>query len=115
VEWSWRIEEERSIMCGSWSDEALWEPSFSRLLGQQVEDIRTFGRLPEIQLCLSGGLYVASFMTGEGDPEWTLFDRRGSSSIAVGCRSGVIAENKERSATSRERKLGYPHAASVRE
>jgi hypothetical protein len=92
VEWSWRIEEERSIVCGSWSDEALWEPSFARLLGQRVDDIRTFGRLPEIQLSLSGGFYVASFMTAEGDPEWTLFDKRGPKIIVVGCRSGVVAE-----------------------
>ncbi|KRE16845.1 hypothetical protein ASE63_14035 [Bosea sp. Root381] len=92
VEWSWRIENERSIVCGSWSDEVLWEPNFARLVGQRVDDIRTFGRLPEIQLSLSGGFHIASFMTAEGDPEWTLFDRRGPKTITVSCRSGVVAE-----------------------
>lgn len=92
IEWSWRIEDERSIVCGSWSDDALWEPTFARLLGQRVNDIGTFGRLPEIQLHLSGGMYVASFMTAEGDPEWTLFDKRGPKIIAAGCRSGIVAE-----------------------
>lgn len=27
IEWSWRIEDERSIVCGSWSDDELWKPT----------------------------------------------------------------------------------------
>jgi hypothetical protein len=94
IEWSWRIEEERSILCGSWSKEELWAPSFGRLLGQHVDDLATFGRLPEVMLSLSGGLHVSSFMTAEGDPAWTLFDRRRPATIIVGCRSGIIAEHE---------------------
>src|SRR4051794_7120334 len=26
IQWSWRIEDKASIMCGSWSEEPLWEP-----------------------------------------------------------------------------------------
>ncbi|MBX9911579.1 MAG: hypothetical protein K2Z25_23095 [Beijerinckiaceae bacterium] len=63
IEWSWRIEEERSVLCGSFSDEELWAPSFDRLLGLQVIDLATFGRLPELMLSLSDGLHVSSFMT----------------------------------------------------
>lgn len=91
IEWSWRIEDERSIVCGSWSDEALWRPSFDRLLSCTVTGLNTFGRLPELSLALSGGLHVASFMTAEGDPAWTLFDRRGEEPVVVGCRSSRIA------------------------
>jgi len=94
VEWSWRIEEKRSILCGSWSDEELWTSNFSRLLGQRIVDVSTFGRLPEIMLSLSDGIHIASFMTAEGDPAWTLFDRRGPTTVTVGCRSGVIAEGE---------------------
>lgn len=94
IEWSWRIEDERSIVCGSWSDEALWQTSFARLVGQRGSDITTFARLPEIQLSLSGGLHVASFMTAEGDPVWTLFDRREPTTVTVGCHSGVIAKGQ---------------------
>lgn len=90
VEWSWRIEDGRSIACGSWSDEDLWPPTFARLAGRTVEDLSTFGRPPEVVLSLRGDLRVASFMTAEGDPAWTLFDRRGSRTIAVCCRAGVI-------------------------
>ncbi|MCP4561120.1 MAG: hypothetical protein GY873_14415 [Bosea sp.] len=48
VEWSWRIEDARSIVCGSWSGEGLWKPTFARLVGQRVDTISTFGRLPEV-------------------------------------------------------------------
>lgn len=90
IEWSWRIEDERSIVCGSWSDEALWRPSLNRLLGCAVTGLTTFGRLPEVALSLSGDLHVASFMTAEGDPAWTLFDRRGPELLTVGCRAGTV-------------------------
>lgn len=90
IEWSWRIEDGQSIACGSWSDKALWHPTFARLLGRAVDDLSTFGHLPELVLSLASNLRVASFMTAEGDPAWTLFDRRGSRLIAVRCRDGMI-------------------------
>ena len=94
IEWSWRIEDQRSILCGSWSDEELWAPSFARLLGQNVDDLSVFGRLPELMLSLSGGLHVSSFMTAEGDPAWTVFDRRGPIARTLDCRLGVVAVDK---------------------
>jgi hypothetical protein len=90
IEWSWRIEDGRSITCGSWSDEDLWLPTFARLVGRTVEDLATFGSLPELVVSLAGDLRVASFMTAEGDPAWTLSDRRGPRPVAVGCRNGLI-------------------------
>lgn len=91
IEWSWRIEDGRSIICGSWGDEDLWPPTFARLLGRTVQNLSVFGRLPEVVLSLAGDLHVTSFMTAEGDPAWTLFDRRSPRPVAVGSRSGVIA------------------------
>jgi hypothetical protein len=91
IEWSWRIEDERSIACGSSSDEDLWPPAFAGLVGRMVEDLSTFGRPPEVVLSLEGDLRVASFMTAEGDPAWTLFDRRSSRTIAVCCRAGMMS------------------------
>ncbi len=75
IQWSWRIEDDHSIICGSWSDEDLWEKTFSQLLGNTVTQLSFFGRLPEIDLSLSNGLHVLSFMTADGQPEWTIFDR----------------------------------------
>lgn len=91
IEWSWRIEDRRSIICGSWGDEDLWPPTFARLLGLTVQNLSMFGRLPEVVLSLAGDLHVTSFMTAEGHPAWTLFDRRSPRPVAVGSRSGVIA------------------------
>jgi hypothetical protein len=76
IERSWRIEDRTSIRCGSWSDEALWPDVFALLLGSEVRYVKTFGRLPEIEIGLSNGMHILSFMTAEGLPMWTLFDRR---------------------------------------
>jgi hypothetical protein len=92
IGWSWRIEEERSILCGSWSDQERWTPSFAKLLGQNVDKLTTFARLPEVMISLSGDLHISSFMTSEGDPAWALFDIRGPAPITLCCRSGQITE-----------------------
>jgi hypothetical protein len=76
IQWSWRIEDAKSILCGSWSEESLWQPTFDLLRNKTVAEVSVLGRLPEIVLSLSGSLYVSSFMTADGDPQWALFDRR---------------------------------------
>ena len=76
IQWSWRIENAGSILCGSWSEERLWKPTFDLLQNKNVVELSLFGRLPEVSVALTEGLYVSSFMTAEGDPSWTLFDRR---------------------------------------
>ncbi|WP_426131900.1 hypothetical protein [Pararhizobium sp. PWRC1-1] len=75
LEWSWRIENQTSILGSSWSDEEGWEALFNSLIGQTVRDLSMFGRLPELSLALSDEKYVVSFMTSEGQPAWTLFRR----------------------------------------
>lgn len=90
IEWSWRIEDERSIVCGSFSEEQLWRPAFDRLIGREVVSISMFGRLPEVLLSLANNLHVASFMTADGDPAWSLFDRRGPKIVSLSCRSGLL-------------------------
>lgn len=55
IEWSWRIEDIATIICGSWSEEHLWPPAFERLQGGEVVEARLFGRLPEISIGLSNG------------------------------------------------------------
>jgi len=66
IEWSWRIERPRSILCGSWSDERLWPKAFDKLLNTNVTAVECFGNLPEISVSLSSGLRVVSLMTAEG-------------------------------------------------
>lgn len=94
IEWSWRIENEESILCGSWSDEDNWKEIFQTLIGQTVQDISIYGRLPELSISFANGLYVASFMTAEGQPAWGIIDRspQHQKCRCLGVRDGVIVE-----------------------
>jgi hypothetical protein len=95
IEWSWRIERPRSILCGSFSDESKWPGAFKRLLGATVSEVGTFGRLPELAVGLSNGLFVVSFMTAEGQPEWTLIDRRLPDACWLAVRGGRIVSGRD--------------------
>lgn len=90
IEWSWRIESKTSILCGSWSKEDLWQPTFDLLLNKAVVDLSLVGRLPEIVVALTGDHYVSSFMTAEGDPSWTLFDQRRDAVRWLNVREGRL-------------------------
>jgi len=76
IQWSWRIENSTSITCGSWSDEKLWEAIFKRLVGSKALGLTIFGRLPEVDLEVEKNQHVVSFSTTDGQPQWSLFDRR---------------------------------------
>jgi hypothetical protein len=78
IEWSWRVERPRSIAFGSWSTDRRMDFGISRLEGHRVEGIAVEGRLPELVVALSGGLWVHAFSTVEGQPQWTLFLADGS-------------------------------------
>jgi hypothetical protein len=73
VEWSWRVERVRSIAFGSWSTDLRMNNGIAALRGHVVEVVALAGRLPELTLRLSGGLWVQSFNTSEGQPAWTIF------------------------------------------
>ena len=94
VEWSWRIERPRSILCGSFSEESKWPGAFTRLLGATVESVMTFGRLPEISIGLSNRLRVVSLMTSEGQPRWVLFDRHLPDTRWLTVRNGRIVHER---------------------
>lgn len=76
VEWSWRIEDERSILCGSWSEEDRWEPALDLLREAQIARCELFGALPEVMISTETGYRFLSFSTTDGQPQWHLVDRR---------------------------------------
>ena len=90
IEWSWRIEGRRSILCGASSDEARWPRALACLTKGRVADVATFGRLPELDLTLDTGLHVVSMMTAAGNPVWTLLDQRGARSRWLCVRKGRL-------------------------
>ena len=90
VEWSWRIEDDTRVLCGSCSEEELWEPSFNRLRGARVGGLKQFGALPEIELSTDEGLRVLTFSTTEGQPQWHLVDRRKNAAYWFSVRHGRL-------------------------
>jgi hypothetical protein len=90
IEWSWRVESTTSILCGSWSEEHLWEPTFDLLRNSAVVEVSLLGRLPEIVVSLTDERFVSSFMTAEGDPRWALLDRRDNAVRTLHVRDGSL-------------------------
>lgn len=91
IGWSWRIEEADAIVCGSWSDDAFWESWLEKLIGRTVSDLEVFGRLPEVNLSLSGDIYVVSFMTSAGGPEWAVMDHRDNGLSTMMSKHGRVS------------------------
>jgi hypothetical protein len=71
----WRLEGKRRIWCGSWTDKERWPRFLKSMQGAKVASIALVGRLGEIDLCLSNGLHLVTFMTNQGDPDWSLRNR----------------------------------------
>lgn len=97
IQWSWRIESETSILCGSWTDEKHWDRHFRSLTGRCVEELSLFARLPEINLALADGAYISTFNTGGEQPEWALF-RRGPEKgtyLTLHVKNGRVAVEKQ--------------------
>jgi hypothetical protein len=93
IEWSWRVESQRAIQFGSWSGEVKMNNGIASLKGLTVEEISLEGRLPELSLRLSGGRWLRSFMTAEGQPMWTVFVR-GDAWVTARRRGRVVYETR---------------------
>ncbi len=76
IEWSWRVEHPQSIYFGSWSTDQIINNRLNGLKDKTILALEIEGRLPELVVQLSGGLWVHSFATSEGQPEWCLFLNR---------------------------------------
>jgi len=72
----WRIERENSILADFRADEAEMERAVRSLKGRRVEAVDVEGRLPEISVQLSGGLWVRSLTVSSDETQWALFLRR---------------------------------------
>ncbi|MGJ4906053.1 hypothetical protein ACQR0V_31105 [Bradyrhizobium sp. HKCCYLS2058] len=94
IQWSWRIERGNSILCGSSNDDSLWEPIFFGLKNAKAIELQLFGQLAEIAIGLSNGHRIVSFMTADGDPQWTLFDRSSKPDRRLCVRDGKVLEER---------------------
>ena len=76
-QWSWRLEGKRRIWCGSCSEEDRWLHFLRKVVGAKADEVELFGRLPELMIKFSNGLHLLSFMTSDGDPQWSFISRHG--------------------------------------
>jgi hypothetical protein len=90
VEWSWRIEANRSIVCGSWSEEHLWQPTLDGLRGRRIKNIELFGILPEVVVTTDTDVRFVSFSTTDGQPQWWMTDKRGSRQRTFSVEDGQL-------------------------
>ena len=70
IEWSWRVEKDNSIWFGSWSEEETIVDNIPKLSSYELKSVSLFSRLPELSISLSDNIWVNSFSTVEGNPEW---------------------------------------------
>ena len=78
IEWSWRIEHPKSILFGSFSSQQKIKNGLNNLEGLDVVDVAICGSLPELVVQLTRGIWIHSFSTVEGQPQWCLFLPDGS-------------------------------------
>ena len=76
IDADWRIENARSILCGSRSDCQLIDIKLASLQGLAVKGVNILGRLPEMTLMLTQDTYVVTFKSDEEGSQWALADRR---------------------------------------
>ena len=108
IEWNWRFERPRSILGGAWSDPRRWPGFFRAVLDCTVTDLQTVGTLPEIELSLSNGMRVCTFMNDAGQPAWSFIDCRASPPECWSVARGRIVHEQLRKPPSPE-----PRAADM--
>lgn len=77
IEWSWRVEGKNSIIVGSWSENEDIDKVPELVIGKALEKVEFFGRLPEISIKFNSALWLLTFMTEEGNPEWSIKFKNG--------------------------------------
>ncbi|HEX9997705.1 MAG TPA: hypothetical protein VGB45_11220 [Abditibacterium sp.] len=91
LENGWRVERLRSIFFGSSNGYKRIENCLKKLEGLEIVEITSQGRLPEVIIQLSGGYWLHSFATWEGQPDWTLFfNENGDSTKWLMAKNGKI-------------------------
>lgn len=72
TDFGWRIEGQRSVVCGSGESECRMASAVQKLLGASVVAAQAAGRIPELQIELSNKLWLATFSRYQGQPTWAL-------------------------------------------
>ena len=90
IEWSWRIENASSIVCGSWSDEEHWQPAFDLLRNRILSGLTSYARLPELDIEFDNQHHLLSFNTTDEQPDWFIIDRRKPQDVTLMVENGAL-------------------------
>jgi hypothetical protein len=72
VDSGWRVERARSILAGSGDSKRRMASASNKLLGASIVSAELVGRIPELQLQFSNGLWLVTFSRYEGQPGWAV-------------------------------------------
>ncbi|MBL8814002.1 MAG: hypothetical protein JNM43_27785 [Planctomycetaceae bacterium] len=91
IGWSWRLEDERSIVAGSLSEEGDWDRAFNCIRNARLTAVRTYSRLPELELEFDNRHHLLSFRTSDGQPDWFIIDTRSKEPMTLIVDNGQLA------------------------
>lgn len=74
----WRIERPKSVYGSRDCSRRRQRTITMKLLEATVASVTTCGRLPELEIGFSNGLWLVTFGLGRGDPDWTVSFNRPS-------------------------------------
>ena len=77
IEWSWRFEGQSSILLGSFDDNEKIDKFPEIVVGKTIEKLSFFSRLKEVEIQFSNELWLLTFATSEGDPDWSIRFKNG--------------------------------------
>ena len=70
--YDWRLERKASIAAGSGDSLRKRSAVADSLLGTTVSFAGVTGRIPELQLAFSNGIWLSTFATQQGQPDWSV-------------------------------------------
>ena len=80
----WRVEGPRSIRGGSKSSRTQWVLLAKKLEGATIQQAEATGRIPELAVGFSNGLWLVTFDSYGGQPEWSIsFNRSKQGHLGV--------------------------------
>lgn len=93
LDFGWRIEREDGIVADLRSGRAVVTRALRSLRGRRVEGVAVEGRLPELSMRLSGGLWVRSLTVVAEQTEWAVFlERRPERSVWLAARGRDVIQ-----------------------
>lgn len=94
LEFDWRVELGRAIVCGSKGNRELWDAHFKRMKGKAAVDLTLVGDVPELCIELTGGYRLLTSSLHEDGPYWALADRTKGAAVWVYFENGQIIESE---------------------